>query len=379
MPVPTLGQARHLLDDSEALLAECGLAAPLVRMPEAEAAALVASSWGLTGTLTRFTTEKDDTFLVTPASGPRLVLKLSNPQEPAEDIALQTDLLLHVASSDPTLPVPRVVPATTAVAWFPFVDRAGQSRIARALTYLDGTPLDRLDTSPAERGTFGAILGRLRHAMAGFAHPHDRRTVAWDVSHLPRLRGLVRHVADAGHRKSLEHGLDRFDALYGRVRALPRQVVHNDCGRSNIVADRTTPGFVTGIIDFGDVVRTAVAIDVATTLLNQLSLVPADDIFANGRDVLQGYLTTAPLGEDELAMVPHLVMGRVIARALITTWRAGMMPDNATYILRNTPPGWHQLDWFLSRSIDEVSGIFEDLARTIRPAPRQDSTRGVWP
>lgn len=371
MPLPNATKAHRTMDDPEALLAECGLAAPLIRMQEDEAAALVASSWGMTGRFTRFATEKDDTFLVTPSSGARIVLKLSNPQEPADDIALQTELLLHVAATDPTLPVPRVVPTRDGAPWFTLTDRAGQTRIARALSYLEGTPLDGLDTTASERRTLGALLGRLRHAMAGFAHPHDGRIVAWDVQHLPRLRGLARHIDDAGHRQSLERGLDRFERLHDRIMALPMQVVHNDCGRSNIVADRATPGFVTGIIDFGDVVRTAVAIDVSTTLLNQLSLVPAQDIFANGRDVLEGYLAAAPLNADELAMIPHLVMGRVIARALITTWRAGMMPDNATYILRNTHPGWHQLGWFLARSVDDVSRIFMDLAHTAGQASRQ--------
>jgi hydroxylysine kinase len=371
MPLPNATKAHRIMDDSEALLAECGLAAPLIRMQEDEAAALVASSWGVTGSFTRFATEKDDTFLVTPASGARIVFKLSNPQEPADDIALQTALLLHVAATDPTLPVPRVVPTRDGVPWFTLTDRAGQTRIARALSYLEGTPLDRLDTTPAERRTLGALLGQLRHAMARFAHPHDQRIVAWDVQHLPRLRSLLRHIGDDAHRRLLERGLDRFESLRDRIAALPRQVVHNDCGRSNIVADRATPGFVTGIIDFGDVVRTAIAIDVATTLLNQLSLVPADDIFANGRDVLEGYLSTAPLGDEERAMIPHLVMGRVIARALITTWRAGMMPDNATYILRNTQPGWHQLDWFLALSVEDVSAIFMDGADTVGPASRQ--------
>lgn len=363
------------MDESEALLAAGGLAAPLLRMEVPEAEALVRERYGLAGAFTRFATEKDDTFLVTPQSGRPIVLKLSNPQEDPADIALQTALLLHVEASDPGLPVPRIVPARDGSATFTIVDRAGQTRIARALSYLEGTPLDRLETTPAERRALGALLGRLRHAMAGFAHPHDERVIAWDVKHLLRLRGLTRHVPDARHRRALEQGLDRYEQLYERIAALPRQVVHNDCGRSNVVADRASPAFVSGIIDFGDVVRTAVAIDVATTLLNQLSLVPADDIFAHGRDVLEGYLSTATLSAAEIAMVPHLVMGRVIARALITTWRAGMMPDNATYILRNTGPGWHQLDWFLARDIDDVSAIFMDLADTAGAAPQQQSAR----
>jgi hypothetical protein len=34
-----------------------------------------------------------------------------------------------------------------------------------------------------------------------------------------------------------------------------------------------------------------------------------------------------------------------------------MFPDNARYILRNTEPGWAQLDWFLSHSTQDISAM----------------------
>ena len=104
---------------------------------------------------------------------------------------------------------------------------------------------------------------------------------------------------------------------------LRTQVLHNDFSLSNLVVDRREPAFVTGVIDFGDAVRTAVAVDVSTALLNQLprdaAERPPDDLLAAGRDVLRGYLRFADLTEPELALIPHLVMARVVARALITT------------------------------------------------------------
>ncbi|MFC3395392.1 hypothetical protein [Brenneria rubrifaciens] len=124
-------------------------------------------------------------------------------------------------------------------------------------------------------------------------------------------------------------------------------------------------GFVTGIIDFGDAVYTAVAVDVSTALLNQLprdvAANPPDDLFAAGRDLLRGYLRQAVLSREELALLPHLVMGRVIARALITLWRARRFPDNARYILRNTEPGWGQLAWLLARPADTLSQTFMSM------------------
>jgi hydroxylysine kinase len=158
----------------------------------------------------------------------------------------------------------------------------------------------------------------------------------------------------------LQRGLERFnDLVTPRLPGLRTQVLHNDFSRSNLLVDHGDPAFLTGVIDFGDAVRTAVAIDVSTALLNQLPRDGAysadDNILADPGDVLRGYLRQAELDEQELALLPHLVMGRVIGRALITTYRARQIPANTEYIMRNADPGWHQLAWFLDQDPHAVS------------------------
>ena len=338
---------------------EGGLAAPYVIMSDEEAVALAYSRFGIRGTVTRFATEKDDTFRVDADDGQRFILKVANPSEDQAEIAFQVELLQHVERVDPTLPVPRMLPDATGRVLGEIVDRAGQARQVRLMSYLDGTPLDSTGSSPLERERVGEVLGRLRRATGGFSHPAENRVLAWDVKHLLSLRPLLDDVADPRQHRVLAAGMARFADIAPRIAALPAQVLHNDFSRSNIVVDHDDPAFVTGIIDFGDAVRTAVAIDVSTAVLNQLprdaAQHPVEDLFAQGRDVVRGYLREATLSEAELSMIPHLVMGRAVARALITLWRARLFPDNATYILRNTEQGWAQLDWFLARSPDAVS------------------------
>lgn len=344
------------MSEGEALMAAGGLGTSLTRISDSEVSALLDGRYRVAGSLTRFETEKDDTYLVRGNEVRPLVLKVANPLEDEREIALQCALLDHVASVDPALPVPRVVRTAGGDAYFRIADGPHRDRIVRALSFLEGTPLDRISSTAGERERLGSVLGRLRLAMAGFAHPHDGRTIAWDLRHLAHLDDLVVYVDDAEHRRALKRGLARFACLGPELAACRTQVLHNDASRSNIVVDRTRPEFVTGIIDFGDVVRTAIAIDVSTALLNQLPAEAPADLFRDGRDLLRGYLRVADLTDEELALIPHLVMGRVIGRALITTWRARKFPENAPYILRNTHQGWAQLDWFLSRSVDEVSG-----------------------
>jgi len=349
---------------SEAIQAVLGGGLAEAHQPilEAEAAALLREHYGLSGSLKRLATEKDDTFYVQTNSGD-FVFKIGNPAEPWAEIDFQVKLLQHIIRHDETLPIPQVIAAMNGEVLLRFVDSFQQPRIARLMTYLAGTPLDSTHSTAQGREQIGRLLARLRHATADFAHPADSRTMAWDVKNLPKLAPLLAVIDDSQQQEQLAQGFERFAALYPRVLRLRQQVLHNDFSRSNIVVNHDVAEFVTGLIDFGDAVRTAIAIDVSTALLNQLprdaAQNPVADLFAQGKDVLRGYLELAELSAEELELIPHLVMARVVTRALLSIARAQQFPDNRVYILRNTEQGWAQLDWLLERSVDEVSAILE--------------------
>lgn len=245
-----------------------------------------------------------------------------------------------------------------------FTETTGDAigRIVRVLTFIAGTPLCETDSEPAQRVRIGRTLGRLRLATHGLSHPGAARQYPWDVQHLLSLEPLLGKVQDRTQRRALAAGLERFRAIEPILQTCRQQVLHNDFSKSNIVVDHSDPQFVTGIIDFGDVVRTAVAVDVATACLNQLPEQPEEDLFRRARDIVEGYLEVADLTETELRLIPHLTMGRVIARALITLWRAELFPQNERYIMRNTYQGWQQLDWFLARSPDDISDLLASFA-----------------
>lgn len=375
-PAPRVGNVPDAIRQTAAwaLFEEGGLATSYTCMDADEATDIAADVFNIQGKLTRFATEKDDTFRVDASDGKRYVLKIANPHEPIDEIDLQLQVLQHIHRAQPGLPVPRVLRNKACATLSTFTDRAGQIRHARLLSFVDGTPLDSVESTAAEREQVGEILARLRLATADFSHPADSRSLAWDVKHLPTLTPLLQGVGDATQRTLLEQGLSRFASIQPRIAGLRSQVLHNDFSRSNIVVQAGHPDFVTGIIDFGDIVRTAIAIDVSTALLNQLPSGDAvrmeNDIFMNGRDLLRGYLRIADLTDEELSLLPYLTMGRVITRALLTTWRARMFPDNATYILRNTQQGWAQLKWFLSRSDTQLSELLLNSGSSSTPNSR---------
>ena len=310
--------------------------------------------------LVRLASEKDDTFSVS-TNGRRYVLKVSHPDEDSSDIDRECRAMERAAEYG--VPVPALLPDVHGRRAAPIRDEAGQARVARLMTFIEGVPLDSTNSSIRERERVGEVLAVLRHALADLESPAEARRCAWDVANLPELVPLLDRVDLGEHEEMLRGAINRFmTEVAPRLPTLRRQTVHNDFSKSNIIVDHDDPTFVTGIVDFGDMVRTAVVIDVSTALLNQLprdlTRRTTEDIFADARDVLRGYLRYADLTDEELALLPHLVMGRVVVRALITLHRAALMPHNRTYILRNTEQGWGQLAWFMARSPAEVARSF---------------------
>ncbi|MER5173527.1 phosphotransferase [Thioclava kandeliae] len=342
------------LNDALRFAGQGGLATRFTRIGPHEAARLCQEAYGISGAMKRLETEKDDTYLISASEG-RYILKIANPDETQGELDLQNAVLDHLAEHF-TRPAPRLIRARTGEG---MLREPASGRFYRLLSFVEGTPLDMMETRTETLPEIGRVLAELRLALGGFRHPHQSRQLVWDVQHVMRLRPLLGEVSlPPRHQALAGEAFARLAEVAHRIPALPRQVVHNDFYASNIVADPET-GHVTGVIDFGDVVESAVAIDLAVALMGQIlkAFTPDQDIFANAYPVLAGYLERAPLSDEELAIIPHMVMARVLVRAVMTQYRAALMPENAPYILRNAAPSWAQLQWFLARPTAEVEAI----------------------
>ncbi len=344
---------------------QCDLEATFTPVTLEEGGRILLDQFGIEAHLTRFATEKDDTFRCDSASGTSYVLKIANPQEAPIELSLQIEVMRHIARTAPQLPIPKVYQSLEGQYLTPIATNNGDSRQVRLMSFIPGTPLDKTSVSAQGREQIGELLARLRLATANFSHPGDFRKVCWDVQNLRTLEPLLEHVSEPARRQLLERALERFLDVEGRIAGCRTQLLHNDFNTSNIVVDPLNPTLISGIIDFGDTVKTAIAIDVSTAMMNQLGVVGAGneiDIFAPAKDVLTGYLRVADLTAEELSLIPHLAMARLLARALITTWRSQLFPQNSAYILRNAAPGWAQLEWILSRSPSHMSELLMSFA-----------------
>ena len=302
------------------------LAAPPPDMTEAEAALLAERHFGVTGTFRRLTSERDLNFhIATPVGG--YVLKLANRAEPAAVTDFQTRALMHLEGKG--LPVPQVIRSLDGTTGVDLPE--GHLRL---LTYLEGVPLYLTPRSAAQRRSMGQMAARLARAMADFSHPAADHVLQWDIRQASGLRPLLPDVP-ADLRTLAETTLDEFETI--AATALPGlrwQVVHNDLNPHNVLADPADSDRIAGILDFGDMVRTALVCDLAVAASYQVdATAPLQSLV----EFAMAWVTEYPLLPDEARLIPLLTRCRWLTTLAIASHRAARWPENAPYILRNVP------------------------------------------
>lgn len=315
----------------------------------AEVADLARQHYGLEGTLSPLTSERDQNVLMRLPDGRGVVLKIANAAEAVAVTAHQCAALRQVAAADAGLPVPRMI-ATRAGA--DLVPLAGGGTL-RAVTWLEGMPLAQAPRTAPQRQAIGRLQARLARAMAGLPAPSPGAPLLWDLQQALRLRPLLKAVEDARLRASCAVVLDRMEQVaLPALRALPRQPIHGDLNPHNILVAPDAPERVCGIIDFGDMAYAPRICDVAITAAYQID---AEAPVTSLQDFLSGAVAEAALTDAELVLLPDLIAGRMVTTLVIASWRAARYPQNAAYILRNLPAARLGLGALLSLPDDALS------------------------
>ena len=289
------------------------------------------------------------------------MVKVAHQRADPAVVGVQVRVLRHVESAAPGLPVPRVVPATDGQPWTVVPDGPLRGRVVHVLTYLDGTLLRSGAPDRPLLASAGRTLAELGRALRGFDDPLVRRPLLWDLAQLPQLRPLAAERTPGPRTDLIAEQLNRLaTTVPPRLAGLRTQLVHNDFSPDNTLISADGRG-VAGIIDFGDVTVTALVNDLAIAVANMLGDGP--DPFGPGLDLIAGYHAVTPLAAAELSLLPDLILGRVVARIIISEWRAERFPGNRAYVLRNTPRAWGHLDRLLSIGAGPFAARIREAAR----------------
>lgn len=294
-----------------------------------EAVAVAWAHWGIVATARLLTGERDRNFHLVAEDGREFVLKFANPAEPPGVTDLQVKALQHVAETDPGMVVPRMVTLPDG-AIEAMVDRAPRPARVRLLSWVHGIPLRHAPRSAVQRENCGRMLARLGLALQRFAHPHDGYELIWDLNRALYLREVVGALEDARAQAAIGALLDDFERTALPVLpGLRHQVLYNDMNHGNTIVDPDRPDHVVGIIDFGDIARTALAIDVAVGAIT--SVAPDMPVADGVAHFVRGFHDVRPLLAEEVALLPLLTALRAAMSTLLQAWHRQTHVDNPHY------------------------------------------------
>ena len=300
-----------------------------------DASKVAANLYGWQASVEALTGERDKNYLLRTQEVGEVVLKFINPGEEAAETDLQTQVLLWLEQKHCAVVVPKALRNSKGGL---VSDYAVDEQVykVRAYTYLNGVAVAQAQMSDALQQSFGVRAAQLVIALDGFDHPALSRVLLWDVMHLSQLRDwAVEVLTEDAMGPFVFAFLDRFDAtILPALQALPQQVIHGDISKSNTVVSQADGTAIHGVLDFGDLCKAPRVVELAVTASYALDAETGDLQAALAR-VVSGYESILTLSEEEKALIPDLIIARLVQRIVISEWRASHFPNNRDYILRS--------------------------------------------
>lgn len=289
---------------------------------------LLAEVYGVSGQLTPLLGERDQNVRVDSDTGQCFVLKIAGVVEDPAVTDCQVQVLLHLEQNGCPVAVPSV---RRTVAGEPSTEiiRGSDRHIARLVTWVAGVQMSEVSLTHGITRSFGQKLAQLGKSLCGFRHAGDHQVLSWDMQRLLQLRPILHHIDDTEVRQLASAVLDDFEKRVLPVfPGLRKQLIHSDANPKNVLLDTDENG-VTGFIDFGDMLRAPLVVDVA---------VAASYLRAFEGDALQfilpfvaGYHSVTNLDAPEIELLFDLIRARLVTSLSMLHWRLSARSEDDAY------------------------------------------------
>ena len=276
--------------------------------------------YGLGGDFQSLSGERDRNFLFQIDDGRKLILKFSHPHEDPAVLDFQCQALAHIRTHAPALPVPRIYPTLDGHCFQTVEPDGYQAVMLHAQTCIDGVPIPQEYLNHARLRQVGILAAQLDLALQGFEHPAAQHKLAWDMANAEQLLPATELIQNTKVRTLIAEVLHHFvTTVTPQFSTMRKQVVHADLHLGNLhtLPDEDAP--ISGIVDFGDMIRAPLVVEVSTALAEVATII--DKPMPAMAHLLAGYESILPLEAREHAVLQSCIMTRLAITYVIFSWR----------------------------------------------------------
>ncbi len=327
----------------------------------AEALEILERQYGIGGETVSLPSERDQNYRIRQDGGRQYVLKIAHPDESAEVLDFQTQALALLSQGPAPELFPQIIPTADGQGIFRYQGSAG-TFLVRLLSYLPGLRVAEVGAFSEELlRDIGFRLGEMDRTLQPLAHASMHRMLEWDSKHA--FTTIPKHLAnieDAARRRLIQECLRdsraKFVPLMSR---LPIQVIHNDVNDHNLLIG--DDGRVSGIIDFGDMVCSYRACELANAAA--YLMFEGNDPGQTLDDLVHGYDRANPLEPEEHQALPSLVCLRLCLSVCMGASQTKAAPENE-YLTVSQASVWGLLE----RLAGDWGGFSDKVRRNPVPA-----------
>ena len=279
-----------------------------------EALTVAKERYDLDCTAKELPSERDQNFLLTTESGEEFILKIANGLEQRQLLEAQNDAMTHLASRLSFCP--RVILSQCGEALVK-VETSTSEHFVRLVTFINGEPLAEVEPTPRLLFNFGRRLGEFSRAISDFDHPAFHRDFHWD---LVNGRKVIDEYSPLITDKELRAQVEECRTADLDI---PFTVIQGDANDYNVLVQNQD---VTGLIDFGDMIYSYRAGELAIALA-YIVLGKAEPL-ESARAVVAGYFSEFELNEDEIESLWSLMLLRLGMSICLAAHQRQQKPDN---------------------------------------------------
>ena len=288
--------------------------------------------YGVKGSLKRLAGQNLN-YLVCSENGERFVTKIVGEDEPDGVSDMEFALLEYARNAGFSLELPSIIKTynkkyeTTIKLTIKRVYRL------RLMAYIEGAVLEDIcDISSELLKSCGKTLAAFDRALEGFDHPAAHRAGDWELPRAGRQREKLGSIEDPVLRHRVAWAFDRWAEVQPALHGLPRQLIHGDANKENIIVRDER---VSGLVDFGDACFNPRVCELAICLA-YLMMDREDPMDAAGI-VVRAYCEELQLLDQELAVLFQLVCGRLAVSICMASGRLQEERDNPNLFVSLEP------------------------------------------
>lgn len=309
----------------------------------------------------------EQNFLLTKATGEKYILKLASEKIHPLHLQMQHELMQRLSSTPLRHLFQEYKLSKEGKGIVPIMIN-GENFSVRLLTYLEGAFWWNTSHKPDSLYEgLGKFLGNMDKSLQGYYHPAAERHYYWDISNATDAEKSLRFINDPEKRRVAAYFLLQFKTEVLPVLSdLRHACIHNDANDYNILVKDSK---ISGLIDFGDVVYTALINNLAIACT--YAMLHQEDPISKSALIVKGYHQSFPIEEREIDLLYYLIASRLCISVTQSAKQAAMSSNNEHHFL-SEQPAWKLLFQLLKTNPVKAINTYRIACGFTRDIPKDD-------